>query len=123
MQGKRVVVLTGAGISAESGIRTFRDDGGLWENHRLEDVATPEAWRADPGLVWRFYQARRRQLNEVKPNPAHEALAQLANGLDDFTLITQNVDDLHERGGSDDVVHMHGQLVTLRCEADRKSVV
>ena len=123
MQGKRVVVLTGAGISAESGIRTFRDDGGLWENHRLEDVATPEAWRADPGLVWRFYQARRRQLNEVKPNPAHEALAQLADGLDDFTLITQNVDDLHERGGSSDVVHMHGQLVTLRCEASGRSEV
>ena len=121
MQGKRVVVLTGAGISAESGIRTFRDDGGLWENHRLEDVATPEAWRADPGLVWRFYQARRRQLTEVKPNPAHEALSQLADGLDDFTLITQNVDDLHERGGSSDVIHMHGELVTLRCEASGRS--
>ncbi|MEC7508561.1 MAG: Sir2 family NAD-dependent protein deacetylase, partial [Candidatus Thermoplasmatota archaeon] len=81
MRGTRVVVLTGAGVSAESGIRTFRDHDGLWENHRIEDVATPYAWRADPVLVWRFYQARRRQLNEVAPNPAHEALAELANGL------------------------------------------
>ena len=116
MQGKRVVVLTGAGISAESGIRTFRDNDGLWENHRLEDVATPEAWQIDPNLVWRFYQVRRRQLLEVRANPAHVALAQLAAGLDGMTLITQNVDDLHARGGSDDVVHMHGQLATLRCE-------
>lgn len=116
MKGKRVVVLTGAGVSAESGIRTFRDHDGLWENHRIEDVATPYAWRADPVLVWRFYQARRRQLNEVAPNPAHEALADLANGLGNMVLITQNVDDLHERGGSADVLHMHGQLEMLRCE-------
>lgn len=123
MQGKRVVVLTGAGISAESGIRTFRDHDGLWEHHKVEDVATPEAWRVHPDVVWRFYQARRRQLNEVKPNPAHEALAQLSIGLNHLTLITQNVDNLHERGGSVDVVHMHGQLETLRCEASGRSEV
>jgi len=123
MRKKRVVVLTGAGISAESGIRTFRDNNGLWENHRVEDVATPRAWAQDPELVWRFYQARRRQLNEVQPNPAHEALAALAHGIDSFTLITQNVDDLHERGGSPDVIHMHGQLRTLRCETSQQSEV
>ncbi len=123
MRNKRIVVLTGAGISAESGIRTFRDNDGLWENHRVEDVATPWAWTQDPELVWRFYQARRRQLNEVHPNPAHEALAALAQGVDSFTLITQNVDDLHERGGSPDVIHMHGQLRTLRCETSQQSEV
>ena len=116
MQGKRVVVLTGAGISAESGIRTFRDNDGLWEDHRIEDVATPQAWRADPGRVWRFYQARRRQLSKVEPNPAHQALADLSDGLQHMVLITQNVDDLHERGGSEAVIHMHGRLETLRCE-------
>ena len=117
MQGKRVVVLTGAGVSAESGIRTFRDNGGLWEEHRIEDVATPQAWLADPSLVWHFYQRRRRQLQDVEPNPAHVALSQLQNGLDNMVLITQNVDNLHERGGSSDVIHMHGRLETLRCEA------
>jgi NAD-dependent deacetylase len=116
MRGKKVVVLTGAGISAESGIKTFRDNDGLWENYRIEDVATPEAWQADPEVVWRFYQARRRQMNEVEPNPAHEALAKLEAELDEFTLVTQNVDDLHERGGSLSVIHMHGRLETLRCE-------
>ena len=108
MRGKKVVVLTGAGISAESGIKTFRDNDGLWENYRIEDVATPQAWQADPELVWKFYQARRRQMKEVGPNPAHEALARLESELDDFTLITQNVDDLHERGGSLSIIHMHG---------------
>ena len=116
MRGKKVVVLTGAGISAESGIKTFRDNDGLWENYRIEDVATPEAWQADPEVVWRFYQARRRQMKEVKPNPAHEALSKLEAELDEFTLVTQNVDDLHERGGSRSVIHMHGRLETLRCE-------
>ena len=116
MQGKRVVILTGAGISAESGIQTFRDNDGLWEEYHIEDVATPEAWRANPALVWGFYQGRRRQLQEVQPNPAHNALAALEQGLEHMLLITQNVDDLHERGGSQDVVHMHGQLRTLRCE-------
>lgn len=116
MRGKKVVVLTGAGISAESGIKTFRDNDGLWENYRIEDVATPEAWQADPEVVWKFYQARRKQMNEVEPNPAHEALAKLEAELDEFTLVTQNVDDLHERGGSSSVIHMHGRLETLRCE-------
>lgn len=120
MRGKKVVVLTGAGISAESGIKTFRDNDGLWENHRVEDVATPEAWQADPEVVWRFYQARRRQMNEVEPNPAHEALAKLEAELDEFTLVTQNVDDLHERGGSSSVIHMHGRLETLRCESSEQ---
>jgi len=121
MQQQRVVVLTGAGISAESGIRTFRDNGGLWENYRVEDVATPEGWAADPTLVWRFYQGRRRQLHEVSPNPAHTALAEFQQGVEHFLLVTQNVDDLHERGGSTDVLHMHGQLVTLRCEVSGRS--
>ena len=116
MRGKKVVVLTGAGISAESGIKTFRDNDGLWENYRIEDVATPEAWQADPEVVWKFYLARRKQMNEVEPNPAHEALAKLEAELDEFTLVTQNVDDLHERGGSSSVIHMHGRLETLRCE-------
>lgn len=121
MRGKRVVVLTGAGISAESGVRTFRDNGGLWENHRIEDVATPEGWAADPEKVWRFYQARRRQMNEVEPNPAHRALARLQSENETTFLITQNVDDLHERGGSENVHHMHGQLLTLRCEVSGRS--
>lgn len=119
----RIVVLTGAGISAESGVRTFRDNGGLWEEHRVEDVATPEAWAFDPEMVWRFYQARRRQLSEVQPNNAHFALAQLQKSMMQFTLITQNVDDLHERGGSSDVIHMHGELRTLRCEASQRAEV
>ncbi len=121
MREQRVVVLTGAGISAESGIRTFRDNDGLWENHRIEEVATPEGWAANPALVWEFYQARRRQLHEVEPNPAHVALAYLQQHVNEFLLITQNVDDLHERGGSQDVLHMHGQLEMLRCEASGRS--
>ena len=117
MSEKRIVVLTGAGISAESGIRTFRDGDGLWEEHRIEDVATPQAWQADPMFVWRFYQSRRRQMKEVEPNPAHHALADLADRHANFTLITQNVDDLHERAGNMSTIHMHGSLKTLRCEA------
>lgn len=116
---RHLVVMTGAGISADSGVRTFRDAGGLWEGHRPEDVATPEAWDADPELVWRFYQARRAQLAEVEPNPAHHALAEAARTMatqgDRLTLITQNVDDLHERAGSE-AIHMHGELAQLRCE-------
>lgn len=123
MLSTRVVVLTGAGISAESGVRTFRDNDGLWENHRIEDVATPEAWRADPELVWQFYQARRKQLLEVEPNPAHFALAELEQSFEHFTLITQNVDDLHERAGSSNVIHMHGRLNTLRCEQSHRNEV
>lgn len=115
--------MTGAGISAESGVRTFRDNDGLWENHRIEDVATPEAWSRDPSLVWKFYQARRKQLLLVEPNPAHKALARLESDVESFTLITQNVDDLHERGGSTSPIHMHGSLRTLRCEETSKAEV
>ena len=91
-----VVILTGAGISAESGIRTFRDSNGLWENHRIEEVATPEGWQVNPQLMWNFYQQRRRQLLEVEPNQGHEALVLLEKYLENFLLVTQNVDDLHE---------------------------
>ena len=111
----KVVILTGAGVSAESGVRTFRDNDGLWVDHRVEDVATPHAWVNDPHLVWRFYQERRRQLLSVDPNPGHFAIAQFEQYLgENFTLITQNVDDLHERGGSKNVIHMHGELAKLR---------
>ena len=120
MLGSSVVILTGAGISAESGVSTFRDNDGLWENHRIEDVATPTAWENNPDLVWKFYQTRRRQLLQVEPNPAHFSLAKLEQGVEEFTLITQNVDDLHERGGSSNVIHMHGRLRTLRCEVSKK---
>jgi NAD-dependent deacetylase len=113
-----VVVLTGAGISAESGIRTFRAGDGLWEEHRVEDVATPEGFRRDPKLVLDFYNARRRQLQqaEIKPNAAHQALAELEDALgDNFLLVTQNIDNLHERAGSSRVLHMHGELLKVRC--------
>lgn len=111
---KNIFVLTGAGISAESGLKTFRDADGLWEGHRVEDVATPEAYARDPKLVRDFYNERRTQLETVEPNPAHVALAELER--DHLTLVTQNVDDLHERGGSQDVWHMHGELLKKRCE-------
>ena len=113
---KKIVVLTGAGISAESGLSTFRDNDGLWDNFRIEDVATPEAFAANPALVYDFYQTRREQLGQagVVPNPAHIALATLAKHAD-LTLVTQNVDDLHERAGSPEVLHMHGELVNGRC--------
>ncbi len=113
----KVVVLTGAGISAESGLATFRDADGLWEGHRPEDVATPEAFAYDRALVQRFYDERRAALARVQPNAAHRALADLERRLgDDFLLVTQNVDDLHERAGSRRVVHMHGRLRHVRCE-------
>ncbi len=115
-----VVVLTGAGVSADSGVATFRGAGGLWEGHRIEDVATPAAWRRDPELVWRFYQLRRAALASVEPNAAHRALVDLEQRLTAagarFTLVTQNVDDLHERAGSKNLLHMHGELAVLRCE-------
>lgn len=114
--GMKVFALTGAGISAESGIRTFRDESGLWEQHRVEDVASPAGFERDPGLVWRFYGERRAQALAVSPNPAHEALATLERRLgDDFLLCTQNVDALHEAAGSVRVTHMHGELMTTRC--------
>ena len=117
MQAQSIVVLTGAGISAESGIKTFRDQGGLWENHRLEDVCTPEAFKNNPSLVQQFYNARRKQLiNQTQPNAAHVALANFARRFKgQLTLITQNVDDLHERAGSPNVIHMHGELLKARC--------
>lgn len=114
----RVVVLTGAGISAESGIRTFRASDGLWEEHRVEDVATPEGFARDPELVQRFYNLRRRQLQQadIQPNAAHLALAELESVLgDNFLLVTQNIDNLHERAGSERVLHMHGELLKVRC--------
>jgi len=119
----RLVVLTGAGISAESGVRTFRDADGLWEEHRIEDVATPEGFRRDPALVVRFYDQRRLQLREVEPNPAHRALARLEENLGGrFLLVTQNVDDLHLRAGSRRLLPMHGELRKLRCLRDRAHV-
>src|SRR5215469_4325360 len=112
----RIFVLTGAGISAESGLATFRGSGGLWNGHRVEDVATPEAWESDPELVWRFYSKRRRDALVAMPNAAHYALAQMERELGDrFYLCTQNVDDLHERAGSHRVHHMHGTLFQSRC--------
>lgn len=113
-----IAVLTGAGISAESGIRTFRASDGLWEDHRVEDVATPEAFIANPAMVHGFYNARRRQLlgNDITPNQAHRALAAFeARHPGTFTLITQNIDDLHERAGSRQLIHMHGELLKQRC--------
>lgn len=111
-------MLTGAGVSAESGIATFRDEGGLWARHRIEDVATPEAFARDPARVQAFYDARRRALAGVEPNAAHRALARLASEFAGAVfLITQNVDDLHERGGSNQVCHMHGELTSMLCRS------
>jgi NAD-dependent deacetylase len=115
---QRVVVLTGAGVSAESGLPTFRDPDGLWEHHDPMDLATPEAFRRDPALVYRFYNSRRSQLARVQPNAAHLALARLQREFPgDVFLVTQNVDDLHERGGSSQVCHMHGELLAMLCGA------
>lgn len=115
---RNIVVLTGAGISAESGIATFRGPGGLWEGHRVEDVCTPEALARDPVLVHRFYDARRAALAGVAPNAAHRALARLdAEWPGDVLIVTQNVDDLHERGGAARVLHMHGELRSALCAA------
>ena len=110
---KKLVVLTGAGISAESGIKTFRDSGGLWEGHRVEDVATPEGWRRDPEMVLEFYNQRRKQALDVKPNRGHAILVELEQQYD-VTIITQNVDNLHERAGSSNVIHLHGSLFESR---------
>ncbi len=123
---QHIVVLTGAGISADSGVETYRDSGGLWEGHRFEEVATPEGWAADRALVWRFYQLRRAQMATVEPNAAHLALVELEHGLaargGSLTLVTQNVDNLHQRAGST-VLPMHGQLIQLRCESCGETVV
>ncbi len=114
---RRIVVFTGAGISAESGIPTFRDSGGLWENYRIEEVATPEAWQRNPKLVLEFYNARRRQIAQAQPNAAHRALAELEKAYD-VVVVTQNIDDLHERGGSSQVLHLHGEITKARCPVD-----
>ena len=115
----RVFVLTGAGISAESGLPTFRAEDGLWAGHRVEDVCTPEAWSLNPALVWEFYSRRRAAAQNAQPNPAHFALAELEARLGDhFFLCTQNVDDLHERAGSNRLLHMHGELAKSRCERE-----
>jgi NAD-dependent deacetylase len=114
----RVFVLTGAGISAESGIPTFRGVGGLWRNYRIEEVASPIAWKRDPQLVWEFYSMRRRAAAPAKPSAGHVALAELENKLADrLFLCTQNVDNLHEQAGSQRVIHMHGELFKSRCDA------
>ncbi|OZI09296.1 NAD-dependent protein deacylase [Siphonobacter sp. BAB-5385] len=110
---KKVVVLSGAGISAESGIKTFRDSDGLWENYRIEDVATPEAWRRDQALVLDFYNQRRKQALTAEPNAAHHILAELEKNFE-VQIITQNVDNLHERAGSTHVLHLHGELFKAR---------
>jgi len=118
---KKLVVLSGAGISAESGIPTFRDSDGLWEGHDVMDVATPEGWRRNPALVLDFYNQRRKRAREVQPNRGHEILAELENHFD-VTVVTQNVDDLHERAGSSRVIHLHGSLFESRSTKDETLV-
>jgi NAD-dependent deacetylase len=119
---KKLVILSGAGISAESGVATFRDAGGLWEGHNVMDVASPEGWRKNPALVLDFYNKRRRQLFEVKPNRAHFIAAELEQDFD-VTVITQNVDDLHERAGSTNVIHLHGELLKARSVYNEYDIV
>ncbi len=115
---RNIVILTGAGISAESGLRTFRADDGLWEDHRVEDVATPQGFRRDPPLVQRFYDERRVNILAAEPNPAHQALAKLDEAWDgELLLVTQNIDDLHERAGASRVLHMHGEGLSAWCTA------
>ena len=115
---RNIVILTGAGISAESGLRTFRADDGLWEDHRVEDVATPQAFRRDPELVQRFYDERRRNVMAAEPNAAHAALARLDQAWDgELLIVTQNIDDLHERAGATRVLHMHGEALSAWCLA------
>jgi len=120
-QMKNLVVLTGAGMSAESGISTFRDSGGLWEKHKIEDVATPEAWNANPMLVHDFYNERRKQLLKAEPNQGHKGLAELEKHFQ-VKIITQNVDNLHERAGSSWVLHLHGSLMQMRSTGPGKEV-
>jgi len=113
MNKKKIVVLTGAGISAESGLKTFRDSDGLWEGYNIEDVATPRAWRKDPKLVLEFYNYRRKNVLEAQPNAAHYGLAELEKDFN-VMIITQNIDDLHERAGSTNVLHLHGEIFKMR---------
>ena len=118
---KKLVVLSGAGISAESGIQTFRDGDGLWENHRIEEVATPEAWEKNPRLVLDFYNMRRKQVFHAHPNEAHQLLADLQTRFD-VEIITQNIDDLHERAGSINVLHLHGEISKKRCSLESSNI-
>ena len=122
MPKHKIVVLTGAGISADSGLQTFRDSNGLWEGHKVEEVATPQAFARNPQRVLDFYNARRRQLQQVAPNAAHLALARLAD-YHHVRIITQNVDNLHERAGSREVLHLHGELTKLRSTADENEII
>ncbi|WP_162062952.1 Sir2 family NAD+-dependent deacetylase [Vibrio taketomensis] len=122
---RNIVVLTGAGISAESGIQTFRAQDGLWENHRIEDVATPEGFARNPNLVQEFYNQRRSKLqdSDIQPNAAHKALGRLERELEgSVTIITQNIDNLHERGGSENIIHMHGELLKARCSESNQVI-
>lgn len=121
MGKKKLVVLTGAGISAESGLKTFRDSDGLWEGYDIAEVATPRAWRKDPKLVLEFYNMRRRNVAEALPNAAHFGLAELEKDFD-VQIITQNIDDLHERAGSTNILHLHGEIFKMRSEADESLV-
>lgn len=118
---RKIVVFTGSGISAESGIKTFRDSGGLWEEYCIEEVATPEAWHANPARVLEFYNKRRKQILEAKPNAAHRALAELETKYD-VEIVTQNIDDLHERAGSQKVVHLHGEIRKARSSHDPRLI-
>jgi NAD-dependent deacetylase len=117
MSKKKLVVLTGAGISAESGLKTFRDSDGLWEGYNIEDVATPGAWRRNPKLVLEFYNYRRKNVADAIPNAAHYGIAELEKDFD-VTIITQNIDDLHERAGSSNILHLHGEIFKMRSEKD-----
>lgn len=117
---QKIVVFSGAGISAESGLKTFRDSDGLWENYKIEEVATPEAWEANPSLVLEFYNMRRKQLLEAQPNPAHYSIPLLEKKFE-VSLITQNIDDLHERAGSKNVLHLHGELLKSRSTKTEKT--
>lgn len=121
MSKKRLVVLTGAGISAESGLKTFRDSDGLWEGYDINEVATATAWRRNPALVQEFYNMRRRGVKEAQPNAAHYALAELENNFDVY-IITQNIDDLHERAGSKNILHLHGEIFKMRSEKNEELI-
>lgn len=121
MGKKKLVVLTGAGISAESGLKTFRDSDGLWEGYDINEVATATAWRRNPALVQEFYNKRRKNVKEAKPNAAHYALVELENDFD-VTVITQNIDDLHERAGSTKIIHLHGEIFKMRSEKNEELI-
>lgn len=123
MLKKKVVVISGAGISAESGLSTFRNAGGLWENHDINEIASIHGWRKNPQKVLEFYNLRRKQAAEAKPNKAHKALAQLETYFKDVVIVTQNVDDLHERAGSRKVIHLHGELKKARSEINEELVI